>query len=110
MTYLAESFSLSVLLETECGEVHSRAEDLRLCQDTDTTDTVNLHLHVWVTVRVAQIRQMRAPRGVLCITFHNDRVLIKSIGERKGSFRLLPGVEIVGLLSTKPVREWSPDV
>jgi hypothetical protein len=110
MTHLAESFGLSMLLKTECGEVHSRAEDLRLGQDTDTTDTVDLHLHIWVTVWVAQVGQMRAPGGILCITFHNDRVLVKSIGERKGGFGLLPGIQIVGLLSSKPVGKWSPDV
>jgi hypothetical protein len=90
MTYLAESFSLGVLLEAECREVHSRAEDLCLCQNTDTTDTVNLHLHVWVTVRVAQVSQMWTPGGVFCVTLHNDRIFVKGVRKGEGRFRLLP--------------------
>jgi hypothetical protein len=90
VTYLAESFGLGVLLEAECGEMHSGAEDLCLCQNTDTTDTVNLHLHVGVTVRVAQVSQMWTPSGVFRVTLHNDRVFVKGVGKSEGRFRLLP--------------------
>jgi hypothetical protein len=82
MTYFAESLGLSVLLETESGEVDTGAEDLGFGQDTDTTNTVDFHLHVWVTIGVAKVGQMRAPCRVLCVSLHNDRVLIKCIRKR----------------------------
>lgn len=109
-TYLAKTFSLSMLLETESREVDTRAEDLRLCQDTDSTNTINLHLHIWVTVGVAEVGQMRAPSGVLCVTFYNDCILVESVGEGEGSLRFLPGVQVVWLFAAKPVRKWSPDI
>tara|TARA_R110002003_G_scaffold152_6_gene13629 strand:- start:11767 stop:12129 length:363 start_codon:yes stop_codon:yes gene_type:complete len=109
-TYLAETLGLSMFLKAECGEMDARSEDFGFCEDTNTTDTVNLHLHIWVTVRVAEVGQMRAPGGVLRITFDNDCILIKSVCERERGFRLLPGVQIVGLFSSKPVGQWSPDV
>lgn len=85
VTYLAKTFGLSVLFKTESREMNSRAEDLCFCQDTDTTDTVDLHLHVWVTVGVAEISQMRSPGSVLCVSFDNDSIFIECIGQRKGS-------------------------
>ena len=79
LSYLAESFGLSVLLETESREVHATPEDLRLCQNAHTSDTVNFHLHVRVTVGVAEVGKMGAPSGVLCVALDNDGILIKSI-------------------------------
>lgn len=108
--YLAKSFSLRMLLETESREMDTRAEDLRLCQNTDTTDTVNLHLHIWIAVRVAEVSQMRSPGSVLCIAFDNDSIFVKSISKRESGLRFLPGVQVVRLFSTEPVREWAPDV
>lgn len=54
-TYLAKTFGFGVLLETESREVDTRTEHFCLCQDTDTTDTVNLHFHVWVAVWIAEV-------------------------------------------------------
>lgn len=92
MTYLAKSFRLGVLFETERREVHSRAEHLCLCQNTDTANTVNLHLHVWVTIGVAQVSQMRAPGCILCVTFHNDGVFVEGIRESESGLGFLPRV------------------
>ena len=90
MFYLAESLCLGVLLETEGREVATSAEDLCFCEDTDTSDTINLHLHVWVTVWIAKVGQMRAPGCILCITLYNDCVLVKRIGKSKRSLGFLP--------------------
>lgn len=110
VAYLAESFCLSVLLKTECREVDTRAENLGFRKNANTTNTINFHLHVWVTVGVAEVGQMRAPSGVLCVTFYNDCILVESVGEGEGSLRFLPGVQVVWLFAAKPVRKWSPDI
>jgi hypothetical protein len=104
VTYLAKAFSLSVLLEAESGEVNTGAEDLCLSKNTDTTHTIYLHFHIWVAIRIAKVGQMRSPSSVLCVPFHNNSVFVEGVGKREGSLRFLPGVQIVGLLSTKPVR------
>lgn len=109
-TYLAKPFGLSVLLETESREMNTGTKDLCLGQDTNTTDTVDLHLHIWVAVGVTEVSQMRSPGSVLCVSFHNDSVFIECIGECESGLRFLPRVQIVGLLSTKPVRKRAPDV
>src|SRR5690242_7502840 len=99
-----------MLLETESREVDTRTEDLGLSQNTDTTNSVNLHLHIWITVGVAEVCQMRSPSSVLCVSFDNDSVFIEGVGERERGLGFLPGVQVIGLLSTEPVREWAPDV
>lgn len=68
-----------MLLETESREVYSLTENLGLGKNTDTTNTVDLHLHVGVTVRVTEIGQMRTPGSVFCVTFDNDSILIQSV-------------------------------
>lgn len=109
-TYLAKTFSLSMLLETESREVDTRAEDLRLCQDTDSTNTINLHLHIWVTVGVAEVGQMGSPGCIFCVALYDNSVFIERVSEREGGLRFLPGVQIVGLFSTKPVGKRAPDI
>ena len=109
-TYLAKTFSLSMLLEAESREVDTRAEDLRLCQDTDTTDTIDLHLHIRITVGVAEVGQMRSPGSIFCVALYDDSVFIERVSEREGGLGFLPGVQIVGLFSTKPVGKRAPDV
>jgi hypothetical protein len=104
VTYLAEAFGFSMLLKAESGEVNTGAEHLRLRENTDTTNTVNLHLHIWVAVGVAKVGQMGSPGSILCISFNDDSVFVESVGKRKGGLRLLPGVQIVRLLSAEPVR------
>lgn len=109
-TNLAESLGLSVLLETESWEVNARSEHLGFSKDTDTTNTVNLHLHIWVTIWIAKVGQMWAPCSILCISLDNDSVLVESVCKSEGGFRFLPRVQIVGLFASKPVGKWSPDV
>jgi hypothetical protein len=99
-TYLAKAFGFGMLLETESGEMGTLAEDLCFCKNTDTADTINLHFHVWVAVRIAQVGQMRSPCSVLGISFNNDSVLVEGVGKRKGRLGLLPGVQVVWLFST----------
>lgn len=90
ITYLAESLGLRVLLETEGREMDAGTEDLCLGQDTDTTNTVDLHLHVRVTIGIAQVSQMRTPSGVFCITLYDDSVFVECVGQSQSSLGLLP--------------------
>lgn len=84
-TDFSEALRLGMLLKTERRKVYAVAENLGLCQDTDTTNTINLHLHVRVTIGIAKVRQMRPPGGVLGIALHNDGVFVERIGEGQGS-------------------------
>lgn len=104
VSHLSESFSLGVLLEAECREVHAASEDLGFRQNTHTADTVDLHFHVGVAVRVAEVSKMRAPCGVLCVALDDDGVFVQSVGEREGSLGLLPTVQVVRLFASEPVR------
>lgn len=81
-SYLAKTLSLSVLLKAESREVHAASEYLGLRKNTDTSNTIDLHLHVGVTVRVAKVGKMRAPCGIFCVALNNDSVLIKSVSQR----------------------------
>lgn len=103
MSYLSKALGLGVLLKAEGREVHSTSEYLRFRQNTDTTYTVNLHLHVGITVGVTQVCQMRPPGRVLCVALHNHSILIQRVGERKRGLRLLPAVQVIRLLSAQPV-------
>jgi hypothetical protein len=82
--YLSEALRLGVLLKTESRKVDAVAEDFSFSQDTDTTNTVDLHFHVGVAIRVPKISQMRAPRRILCVTLHDDRILVESVREGQG--------------------------
>lgn len=55
-------------------------EYLGLGQDTDTADTVNLHLHIGVTVGITQIGKMRSPGGVFGVSFDNDGIFVQGVG------------------------------
>ena len=82
VAYFSETLCLSMLLKTEGWEVNTRSEDLGLCEDRNAADTIDLHLHVWVTIWVSEVGQMWAPSGVLGVTLDNNGVLIKSVRER----------------------------
>jgi len=99
-----------MLLKAERREMDARAEDLSLGQDTDSTDAVDLHLHIGIAIWVAQVSKVRPPRRILCVSLDDDGVFIESVGEGQGSLGLLPRVEIVRLLSSKPVWQWAPHV
>lgn len=45
-----------MLFEAEGGEVNPGPENPRLGQNTDPANPVDLHLHVRITVGIAQIR------------------------------------------------------
>lgn len=108
--YLAEALRLGVLLEAESWEVDTCAENLGPGKNADTTNTVNLHFHVWITVWVPKVGQVRSPCGVLGIALDNDSILVQRIGQREGGLGLLPRVQVVGLLSTQPVGEGTPNI
>lgn len=110
VVYLAKSLCLSMLLEAERREVDSRAEHLRLGQNTDTSNAIQLHLHVGITVRITEIGQMRPPGGILSVTLYNDSIFVQGFRESQCRLRLLPGVQIVRLFATQPIREWSPNI
>ena len=99
-----------MFLEAKRREVHTSAEDLRFCQDTNSADTIKVHLHIWVAKRVTQICKMRAPCSILGIPFHNYSVLVKGVGKSESCLGLLPGIEIIGLLTAEPVWKGSPNV
>lgn len=109
-TYLSEPFGLSVFFKTKCWEMYTGAEDFSLGQNTNTANAVNLHLHVRVSVWVAQICKMRTPGSVFCIALHDDSILIKRISKSEGGFGFLPRIKIVRLLSAEPIGEWSPHI
>lgn len=100
VTYLAEAFGLSMLFKTKRGEVYTLSEDLRLSKNANTTNTVDLHFHVRVAVRIAEVGQMRSPGSVLCVTFDNNSVFVKGVRQSQSCLRLLPRIKIVRLLST----------
>lgn len=77
--YLAKPFGFRVFLETEGREMDAISEYASFGQNADTSDTVNLHFHVWVTVRVAEVGQMWSPGGVLGISLNNDSIFIEGI-------------------------------
>lgn len=99
-----------MLFEAERREVDTRPEDLGLGQDADTTHSVDIHLHVGITVGIAQIRKMRSPSGIFGITLHYDGILVERVCQCKGSFGFLPRIQVVRLLSTKPIRKWPPNI
>jgi hypothetical protein len=99
-----------MLLETEGWEVHTSTEYAGLGQDTDTADPVQLHFHIWVAVGIAKVCKVRSPCSVLSVSFHNDGILVQAIRKRQCSLRFLPGVQIVRLLSTKPIWKRSPNI
>lgn len=108
--YLSEAFRLGMLLERERWEVGTGTENLGFGENGYTTDTINLHLDIRITVGVTEVGEMRAPGGVLGVPLNDNGVLIKGISESEGGFGLLPGVEIVGLFTSEPIGKRSPDV
>lgn len=77
--YLAETLGFCMLLETESWEMDTVSENASFGKDTDTSDSVDLHLHIWITVRVSEVGQMWPPCGVLGITLNNHSIFIQGI-------------------------------
>lgn len=99
-----------MLLEAERWEMHTSSKHESLGQNADTTNTVDLHLHVRVTVGVAEVSQMRSPGGILCIALDNDGVFVQRVSQSQGRFRFLPRVQVVGLFSAQPIGKWPPNI
>ena len=75
-----------MLLKTEGREMDSGPEDTGLRQNTDASYAVKLHFHIRIPVWVTQIGEVRPPRCILSITFHNDRILVQSFGKGQCGF------------------------
>ena len=109
-TDLAKTFSLGVLFKTESWEVHAASKHFGFGEDAHAADAIDFHLHVRVAVWIPQVCQMRSPSCVFCVTLYNDCVFVQSVRKSKSSLRLLPAVQIVGLLAAQPFGERTPDV
>lgn len=99
-----------MLFETEGWEMATRAKDLGLGKDTDAPDTINLHLHVRISIGVPKVGQMRPPSGVLGVALYDDGVFVQGIRQSQGSLGLLPRVQVVWLLSAEPVGKRAPHI
>ena len=104
ISYLSKAFGLSMFFKAESREVDTLAEDLCFSKNANTTNTINLHFHVGISIGIAQVSQMRSPGCILCIAFYNDSVFVQSICKCKRSLRFLPGIKVIWLFSAKPVR------
>lgn len=65
-----------MLLKTEGREVDPSTKNARLRQDTDASDPIQLHLHVWVTVGIAQVREVWSPGRVLGVALYDYGILV----------------------------------
>ena len=74
-----------MLFEAESREVNAGPEDAGLGENADTANTINLHFHIRVTVRVPKVGKMGPPSGVFCVSFHNDGVLVQGISKSERS-------------------------
>ena len=53
---------------------------------------------------------MRSPCCIFCIALNDNGVFVESIGKGKGGLGFLPGVQIVGLFTSEPFGEGSPNI
>lgn len=97
-------------LKAKGREVDTCAEDLCLCQNANTANAIEVHLHVGVAKWIAQISKVRSPCGVLGVSFHDNRILIYCLCQSQSRFRLLPGIQIIRLFTTQPVGKGSPNI
>lgn len=74
--YLSKSFCLGMLLEAKGREMDTGSENLGLGQNTDTSNSINLHFHIWITVGVSKVGQMRTPSSILSIALDNNGVFV----------------------------------
>lgn len=90
MSYLAKALGFGMLLEAKGWEMNASTEYPGLCQNTDTTNAIQFHFHVRVTVGVAEVGEMRPPCRVLGVPLHDDCVFIECIGQCQCSLGFLP--------------------
>lgn len=88
--HLSEALGLCVLLEAESREVDTGSEDACLSQNADTSHAIDLHFHVWITIGVPQISQMRPPCRILSVALDNHSILIQGISQGQSCLRFLP--------------------
>lgn len=108
--YLSESLGLGMFFEAERWEMDACSKHASLREDTDTSNAIDFHFHIRITVWISKVGEMRSPGGVFCISLHNDGILVQSISKGQGGFRLLPRVQVVWLRPTQPVRKWAPHI
>jgi len=84
--YLSETLGFRMFLKTKGREMDAGTEHFGLCQDADSTDTVEFHFHVWIAIRVSKISQMRPPGRIFGITLHNHRIFVKGFGQLQCGF------------------------
>lgn len=108
--YLSESFRLCMFFETERWEMDACSEHAGLRENTDTSNPIDFHFHIWITVWISKVGKMRSPGGVFCISLHNNGILVQGISKGQGGFRLLPRVQVVWLSPTQPVRKRAPHI
>lgn len=88
--HLSKTLGLCVFLEAEGREVDAGSEYTGLGQNADTSYSINLHLHIWISVGVSQVSQVGPPCRILGVSFNNDGVLVQGIRQGQSSLRLLP--------------------
>jgi len=71
-----------MLLKAKRRKVHAGAKDFGLGQNAHAANAIKLHLHVRVSERIPQIRQVRPPRGIFGIAFHDDSIFFERVGKR----------------------------
>lgn len=93
-----------MFFEAERWEVDAVTENLGLCQNTHSTNAIDLHFHVGIAIGVPEICKMGTPGSIFCVSLHDNCIFVESIRECEGGFGLGPGVKVVGLFSAQPVR------
>lgn len=79
MTDLSKTLSLRVLLETKCWKVDTRSEHACFGQNTDTSDAIDFHLHIWITVWVSKVGQVGPPCCIFSVSFNNHGIFVKCV-------------------------------
>jgi hypothetical protein len=65
-----------MLLEAESRKVDAGSEYTSLGQNADTSYSIDLHLHIWISVGVSQVGQMGPPRRILGVSFDDNGILV----------------------------------
>jgi hypothetical protein len=68
-----------MFLKAECRKMDSGSKDTCFREYAHTANTINLHLHIRITVGISKIRKMGTPSGILCISLNDDRVFIQGV-------------------------------
>lgn len=74
--HFPKALSFCMFLEAESREVDAGSEHTGLGQNADTSYSIDLHLHIWISVGVSQVSQVRSPCRILGVSFDNDSILV----------------------------------